>query len=174
MHVQDLMSHPALTCHVNDDLTVPAKLMWDHDCGAIPVVRDDGKIAGIITDRDVCMAAYTQGRPLHEILVNAVMAKDVITARPDQHLAVVEQLMSENRVRRIPVVSEDSKPIGMVSLNDLAIEGVQPDTRMKNALAKVAYTLAAVCRPRSAKRKATTTHFGETRRSPPEPASRAG
>lgn len=148
MRVQDLMSHPAITCDVNDDLNVPAKLMWDHDCGVILVVRGDGKLEGVITDRDICMAAYTQGRSLDQILVNSVMAKHVVSAHPDQKLGEVERMMAEHQVRRIPVVDEDNRPVGVLSLNDLALESVEPDTRMKDGVSKVAHTLAAVCRPR--------------------------
>lgn len=148
MRVQDLMSHPAITCHVNDDLNVPAKLMWDHDCGVILVVRDDGKLAGLVTDRDICMAAYTQGRSLDQILVNSVMARHVFSAHPDQKLGEVERMMVEHQVRRIPVVDEDNLPVGVLSLNDLALESVEPDTRMKDGVSKVAHTLAAVCKPR--------------------------
>lgn len=154
MRVQDLMSHPAITCHVNDDLNVPAMLMWDHDCGAILVVRDDGKLAGVITDRDICMAAYTQGRSLDQILVNSVMAKHVVSAHPDVKLGEAERLMDEHQVRRIPVVDDDGRPVGVLSLNDLARESVEPDTRMKDGASRVAHTLAAVCRPRGAKRVA--------------------
>jgi len=154
MKVQDLMSHPAFTCNVNDDLNVPAQLMWDHDCGVIAVIREDGKLVGVITDRDICMAAYTQGRPLAQILVNAVMAKQVVTAYSDRGLAEVERMMCANQVRRIPVVDGDGRPIGVLSLNDLAIESVEPDTRMKDGVSRVARTLAAVCRPRTAERAA--------------------
>ncbi|HEY0993951.1 MAG TPA: CBS domain-containing protein [Kofleriaceae bacterium] len=148
MRVQDLMSHPAITCDVNDDLNVPAKLMWEHDCGVILVVREDGKLAGVITDRDICMAAYTQGRSLDQILVNAVMAKHVVYARPDDKLGDAAHVMTENQIRRLPIVDAAGKPVGVLSLNDLAIEGVQPDTRMKNAFSNIAHTLAAVCEPR--------------------------
>lgn len=154
MRVQDLMSHPAITCHVNDDLNTPAKLMWDHDCGVIAVVRDDGKLAGMVTDRDICMAAYTQGRSLGQILVNSVMAKHVISARPDQELGEVERLMEEHQVHRIPVVDEGSRPVGVLSLTDLALESMEPDTRMKDGPSKVARTLAAVSRRRVAKQVA--------------------
>src|SRR5678815_17892 len=118
MRVQDLMNRPAITCDVNDDLNVPAKLMWEHD-------------GGVITDRDICMAAYTQGRSLDQILVNAVMAKHVVSVRPDDKLGDAAHVMTENQIRRLPVVDAAGKPVGVLSLNDLAIEGVQPDTRMK-------------------------------------------
>jgi CBS domain-containing protein len=148
MQAQDLMSHPAVTCHVSDPLTVPAHLMWEHDCGAIPVVREDGKLAGMITDRDICMAAFTQSRRLDEIVVGAVMSKDVISVQPYQRLDEIEQRMTEHQVRRIPVVDSEHRPIGVVSVNDLAIESAQPDTRMTNGPAKVVRALAAICQPR--------------------------
>lgn len=145
MRVQDLMSHPAVTCHVNDPASIAAHLMWDHDCGIIPVVRDDGKLAGVITDRDICMAALTQARSLDEILVNSAMATHVISAAPDLRLADAERLMAKHRVRRLPVVDADGKPIGMISMNDLTIESVQPDTEMKHGPTHIAHTLAAIC-----------------------------
>lgn len=154
MRVQDLMSHPVITCNVNDDLTIPAKLMWDHDCGVILAVREDGKLAGVVTDRDICMGAYTQGRSLDQILVNSVMATHVISAHPDQKLGEVARLMTEHQVRRIPVVDENNHPVGVLSLSDLALESVELDTQMKDGMSKVAHTLAAVCRPRVVKRVA--------------------
>ena len=153
MRAQDLMSHPAVTCHVNDPLSIAAHLMWEHDCGAIPVVRDDGQLAGIVTDRDLCMAALTQGRRLDEILVNAVMATHVVTALPDQTVDEVVRLMAEHQVRRLPVIDAEHKPVGVVSINDLAIESAQPDTRMVDGPAKIARTLAAVCQRRVPKRR---------------------
>ena len=83
MHAENLMSHPIVSCHVNDSLNVAAQLMWDHDCGAVAIVNDDGKLVGMVTDRDVCMAAYTQGRSLDAILVNSAMSKRVVFARPE-------------------------------------------------------------------------------------------
>ena|ERR1041385_3351171 len=145
MLVQDLMSHPAVTCHVNDTAGTAAHLMWEHDCGMIAVVRDDGQLAGVVTDRDLCMAAFTQGRPLDEILVNTAMAQHVVTATPDLKIVEAEQRMAERRIRRLPVIDADGKPIGVIAINDLAIESVQPDTRMINGPSQIGHTLAAIC-----------------------------
>jgi len=153
MRAQDLMTSPAVTCHVNDPLYVAAQKMWDHDCGALVVVNDEGRVTGMITDRDICMAAYTQARRLDELLVNGAMAKHVITVGPNRPVSEVEQLMATHRIRRIPVVDDNETLQGLISLNDLAIEAAQPDTRMKHAAAKIAHTLAAVCRPRIPRRK---------------------
>lgn len=154
MRVQDLMTQPAVTCHVNDTLQTAAMRMWNHDCGALPVVNDEGTVTGMITDRDICLAAYTQVRALDEMLVNTAMSHHAITARPEQKLDEVEHLMAEHQIRRLPVVDDSGAPLGMLSLNDLAIESVAPDTRMKNGPTKIAYTLAAIGRPRRSTRTA--------------------
>jgi CBS domain-containing protein len=150
MRVQDLMAHPAITCHVNDSLNAAAQKMWNHDCGVLPVVNDEGTVTSMVTDRDICMAALTQGRPLHELLVNLAMAKHVIVVGPEQTLGDAEQLMSRHQIRRLPVVDAAGRPLGVISLNDLALEATQPDTRSKNGDSKVARTLAAVCQPHAA------------------------
>ncbi len=144
MRAQDLMTTPAITCHVNDPLSRVAQELWSGDIGALPVVNDEGKLTGMITDRDVCMAAYTQGRPLNEMLVNSAMATHVVSAPADAFVSEIETLMANHQIRRVPIVDAEGRPIGVVTLNDLAIESVQPDTRMKNGPAKVAHTLAAI------------------------------
>lgn len=149
MQVADLMTHPAVTCHVNDTLHIAAKLMWDHGCGAIAVVRDEGQLAGMLTDRDVCMAAYTQGREPEAILVNGVITTHAISVRPDQDLAEAEALMAKHAVRRLPVVDDDGKPVGVISIDDLAVESVRPDTPMADGPARLARTLAAIVDPRA-------------------------
>jgi CBS domain-containing protein len=154
MLVQDLMAHPAITCHVNDGLDSAAQKMWDHDCGALPIVNDDGTVTGMITDRDVCMAALTQGRPIHELLVNVAMSKHVVTVGPAQTVGDAEQLMSRHQLRRLPVIDAAGRPIGVISLNGIAIEAVRPDSRMKHGVSKIAHTLAAVCQPHATTQKA--------------------
>ncbi|HEY5923301.1 MAG TPA: CBS domain-containing protein [Kofleriaceae bacterium] len=154
MRAQDLMTSPAISCHVNDPLKVAAARMWDADIGVVAVVNDDGKLTGMITDRDICMAAYTQGQALDAMLVNSAMAKHVVSARPDTNLSEIEQLMAKHQVRRIPIVDDAGEPIGIVSMNDLAIESVQPDTAMKHAPSKLAHTLAAICQPHAQSHKA--------------------
>ena len=154
MRAQDLMTSPVLVCHVNDPLSVAAARMWEADIGVLPVVNDDGKVTGMITDRDICMASYTQGRALHDMLVNSAMAKHVVSARPETSLGEVEQLMAKHQVRRVPIVDEAGKPVGIVSMNDIAIESVQPDTAMKHGPSKLAHTLAAICQHRASAQKA--------------------
>ena len=145
MKVEDLMTKPVATCHVNDTLNLAAMRMWDHDCGALPVVNDDGRVTGMITDRDICMAAYTQGRALDELLVNSAMASHVIAAHPDQTIGKAEQMMAHFQLRRLPVIDADGRPIGIISINDLAIASVKPEIEALYGTQKIAHTLAAIC-----------------------------
>jgi CBS domain-containing protein len=150
MLARDLMTSPAITCHVNDALSAAAARMWDEDLGVLAVVNDEGKVTGMITDRDICMAAYTQGRALDELLVNSAMAKHVVSAAPDATVGEIEQLMATHQVRRIPIVDAAGMPLGIVSMNDLALESVSPQAEQQVGPSKLAQTLAAICRPRPA------------------------
>jgi CBS domain-containing protein len=100
-----------------------------------------------VTDRDICMAAYTQGRPLGSILVANAMAREVLSCHADDSLGVAERLMSEAQIRRVPVVNGDNRAVGLVSLNDIARHA--SSSQKKNGLDReVTRTLAAICQPR--------------------------
>jgi CBS domain-containing protein len=148
MRVEQIMSQPAVTCGQDDALDTAARLMWDNDCGVVPVVGDDGAVVGILTDRDICMAAYTQGMPLRAIPVSRAMAKQVFWCHPEESLEAAEALMTERRVRRLPVVGRAGLPIGVISLNDIAREAAQSPNG-NGAQREVANTLAAICQPRA-------------------------
>jgi CBS domain-containing protein len=149
MRVAQLMSQPVITCSANDSLNEAARLMWEHDCGSIPVVDGDGKVVGIVTDRDVCMAAYTQGERLCCIPVATAMAKQVFSCHPDDNLEKVEAVMGEQQIRRLPVVDDDNHPLGLLSLNDLAQEAVLPRSLGNGIQRGFLAMVGAVCRPRS-------------------------
>lgn len=147
MDIAQLMSVPALTCHPHESLNDAAQLMWEHDCGALPVVDHDGSLVGMITDRDVCMAAYTQGLRLDDIPVSSAMANQVFSCTADQSLTDAEHLMSEKQVRRVPIIDGHNRPVGLLSLNDVARYAAS--ARKRNGLDReVTQTLAAVGAPR--------------------------
>jgi CBS domain-containing protein len=119
MRIHDIMSTPVVVCDLNDSLNGAARLMWEHDCGVVPVVKEDGRIAGILTDRDVSMAAYTQGKPLFDIAVGQAMAKRVFSCREDDSLESAARIMTDNHVRRLPVLDGHDRPVGLVSFSDI-------------------------------------------------------
>lgn len=97
-----------------------SRLLWERDCGALPVVTDDRPI-GMIMDRDIAVATATQGRPAHEIAVQEAMSSEVFACRPEDDLEDALSIMSETRVRRLPVVDNAGKLAGILSLNDVIL-----------------------------------------------------
>lgn len=147
MKVEKLMIQKVLTCRPEDELRVAARAMWDGDCGCVPVVDSWSRVIGMITDRDLCMAAYTQGRKLNEIRVQDVMTRKVAVCKPGDELRAALDIMSKRQVRRLPVVDSDGHLVGMLSLNDLARAAKNLRSR-ELALEDVALVLAEVGEPR--------------------------
>jgi CBS domain-containing protein len=125
--------------------------MWERDIGCLAVIGEDGKVTGMITDRDACMAAYTQGRALHEIPVSVAMSKEVYSCAPDDGIIEAEETMRSRKVRRLPVLDSSTKLVGIVSLNDLALESARETGRKGREVSgqEVSATLAAICEPRT-------------------------
>jgi CBS domain-containing protein len=123
--------------------------MWDHDCGCVPVVNDDGHLVGMITDRDVCMAAFLGGTSLASVEVSSAMSKVVHSCRPEDSLASAESVMRASQIRRLPVVDAEEHVVGILSLNDIAREFSRERRIGRGAVAaeEIAETLAAVCQP---------------------------
>ncbi len=106
MNVADLMTTPVMSCSYDDDAQRAAQIMWDNDCGALPVLDEQGHLAGMITDRDICMAAYTRGQALWQIPVSAVMTAHVHRVHESDTLEAAERVMKDARVRRVPVLGD--------------------------------------------------------------------
>jgi CBS-domain-containing membrane protein len=119
MKVREIMTKDVRTCFATDSINRAAQVMWEADCGCVPVIDDQGNVVGIVTDRDICMAAYTQGRPLTEIAVGTIASKNVTTVNENDSLHQAEKLMHDVQVHRLPVVDGDRRLVGILSLNDL-------------------------------------------------------
>ena len=151
MRIEELMSREVQYCRPDETLDRAASLMWDRDCGCVPVCSGDGapRVVGMITDRDICMAALFQGRPLSELKVSEAMSADVRTCRPADRPAAVESVMRDQQIRRVPVVDERGSLIGIVSLADLAREAEKQNASASQDITEteIGDTLAAICEP---------------------------
>lgn len=149
MKIKDVMTRDVSTCRADDSTSQAARLMWENDCGVVPVVDEQQRPIGMITDRDICMAGYTTGRSLADIRVSEVMSRDVQTCYPEDAIGAAELAMQQRHVRRLPVVDSKRKLIGILSLNDLARGAAKHDGKPDGDLAldTVAETLASVCTP---------------------------
>jgi CBS domain-containing protein len=146
MKTQEAMSHPLITAPASSTVDVVARLMWEFDCGIVPIVGDDGRLVGVITDRDICMAAYTQGKPLSEIAVSSAMATEIVACHSADAIESAERLMRESRIRRIPVLDQEDRPVGLISMNDIA--RLAAHAKKSGFNRELVETLAAVCQPR--------------------------
>jgi CBS domain-containing protein len=117
--VRSIMSRNVASCSSGDTLHRAAQLMWERDCGAVPVVDGEGRLSGIVTDRDLCMAAYTQSRPLTAVGVASVLSGRVHTCSPADSIDHAVAVMRGQRIRRLVVV-EGQKVVGMLALADVA------------------------------------------------------
>jgi CBS domain-containing protein len=151
MRVQDLMTQPVQFCASDDSLRRAAQLMWEHDCGCLPVcvTAIDGvtHAIGVITDRDICMCALFQDKPLSALRVGDAMSKHVLACQPNDTLERAEEVMRGGRVRRLPVLSEQGVLMGIISLADLAREAARESHREKAKITEsdIGDTLAAIC-----------------------------
>jgi CBS domain-containing protein len=151
MLVKQLMTRQVTSCKPDDALDHAAQLMWDHDCGCLPVCVADGAnhVAGVITDRDICMSALFQGRPLREMRVAEAMSAQVRSCRPTDSLDDVERSMREAKVRRLPVVDGQGSLVGMIALADLARAAEREEASGSAGISgrEVGVTLASICQP---------------------------
>jgi CBS domain-containing protein len=118
--VRSVMTADVVTCTAGDTLHRAAQIMWERDCGAVPVVDTAGRLAGIITDRDLAMGAFTQGLPLVAIPVGRVASGHVHTVPVSASIDDVLAVMGEQRVRRVVVVDDAQKTVGIVAVADVA------------------------------------------------------
>jgi len=149
MQVEHLMTKQVKSCSPEDTLDRAAHLMWEGDCGCLPVCTGNGinRVVGVITDRDICMSALFQGKPLRDLHVSDAMAKKLLACGPRDALSAVESTMRRARVRRLPVIDDRGALIGIIALADLAREAVREHgaTNKSVSEAHVGDTLAAIC-----------------------------
>src|SRR5436190_22380879 len=118
MNVEHCMTREPLCCRAGDSLERAAQIMWEGDCGCVPVVDGGSKVIGMITDRDICMAAYTRGAPLWALSVESAMARGVVGCRVNDTLEAALGLLRANQLRRLPVVDAQGGLVGVVTILD--------------------------------------------------------
>jgi len=148
MRVDELMTPKPATCSRDSSCAEAANIMWDCDCGSVPVVDEAGRAVGIVTDRDICMAALFQGAPLSQISVAGVMSGNLYSCQADHDVREAELLMQQRQVRRLPVINEAGTLVGILSLSDVA-QGVGRDGKAgRPEGVELLTTIAAISEPR--------------------------
>jgi CBS-domain-containing membrane protein len=118
-YIKEVMTPNPVTLSSSSSIAEAAKCMLDEDIGAV-VVEDDGKLCGIVTDRDIAIRAVAMGRDPKRTTLGDICSKSVRTLSPEDEVDSAVALMRENALRRVPVVDRQQKLLGIVSLGDLA------------------------------------------------------
>jgi CBS domain-containing protein len=122
MKLTEIMTKNPVTCERRTPLSEVAKMMCENDCGEIPVVSDRRSLkpVGVVTDRDIACRAVAQGRNPLEMTAGDCMSEPCVTVRQDAALEECAKTLRENRIRRVPVVDESGRCVGIVAQADLS------------------------------------------------------
>jgi CBS domain-containing protein len=167
--VSTVMTASPRCCAPADSLNRAAQIFWEADCGFMPVVGTDGKVIGVITDRDVCMAEYLKGGSLLGSNVGSAMSKRVYSCAPEHPIEHALSLMAAHRIRRLMVLHDDGTVVGVVALADIAryVHTLHGDAL--SAHAALGVTLAHISEPRKSEAGGS-----EPRASEPRVSERGG
>lgn len=119
MNVEQLMMREVVSCKSETDLSAVAMMMWENDCGSVPITDEEGHPVGMITDRDIAIAAATRNRALSEIRAASVKDGEIVSIHPEQDINEALGLMSSAQVRRLPVVDNEDRLVGILSMSDI-------------------------------------------------------
>lgn len=119
MQVRQLMNTNVISLLPEDTVSHAARLIQRHDIGSLPVCAADGKLRGIVTDRDIVLRCVASETPPEETRVREIMTRGVISVTPDDDIREATHIMANEQIRRLPVV-ENNRVIGMISLADMA------------------------------------------------------
>mgnify|MGYP000851923208 CR=1 FL=1 len=119
MKVENAMTQPVHSVLPGTNLGEVIRVMWEKDCGIVPVVDEADQLIDVITDRDICIALGTHSCRPHQLVVGEMIRGNCYVAHPWEDLEVALHLMGERQVRRLPVVDKLGKLIGMLTLSDI-------------------------------------------------------
>jgi CBS domain-containing protein len=119
MLVKDLMTRDVSSCGPENNLAQLAEVMWNQRCGALPILDDSGRVIGMITDRDVCIALGTRNMRASEVLARDVSPPSCFTCGPNNDVRDALRTMANQEVGRLPVIDETGQLVGIVSMDDI-------------------------------------------------------
>ena len=149
MRVRDLMTSEVASVRRTDHLDRAVRHMERRNCGTVPVVDDDERVVGMVTDRDVCLTALRTDRPLSALAVEEAMSRELFACGPDDTIDEVERVMGLHQIRRMPVVGDGGKLVGILSLDDIAREAYREEDLFAPPVSEqaVGRTLGQISRP---------------------------
>lgn len=130
MKVFEIMTIEVAACGLDDDLSRAASLMWENDCGVVPIVDSERRVVGVVTDRDIAIATASQNRRPSEIQARDMLFQPVESCDMEDAIETVLERMSRLRIRRLPVVGERCELLGIISIADILKKGKKRDAKL--------------------------------------------
>ncbi|MDK1386243.1 Hypoxic response protein 1 [Ensifer psoraleae] len=119
MRISEAMHSGVRWISPDTDLRTAARIMKDDDIGALPVGEND-RLVGMVTDRDMALRAFANGHDVSSLTVRDVMTNEIVFCRTSESIEDAIHLMEEKKIRRLPVINEDKRMVGMLSLGDIS------------------------------------------------------
>ena len=141
MKLHEIMSGPVVRIHPEETVSVAARMLEHNNIGVLPVCGNDGRLCGILTDRDIVTRCLAAGKQPQTTSVREVMTSKIYVGRPDMEVSLAAGLMGKEQIRRLPVMDK-GKLCGMVSLGDLARKE-ESSIDAGDALAEISSQLSA-------------------------------
>ena len=137
-NIREVMTDDVITLKPEHTILEAAKLMLDLNVGVIPVCVQNNHLQGMITDRDIVVRAVSKGMNVHTTKIADIMSPKVIAIWERNTVNEAIELMAQHQIRRLPVINDDNRMIGIVSLGDLAVKGPIED-EAAHALNEISY-----------------------------------
>ena len=145
MKVKEIMTPDAKAIWLTESLADAAQLMWENDCGVLPIIKDGRKVIGMITDRDICMAAAMRDTNPSSVSVEEVMTGLVYSVNAEDDVGQALEAMREHKIRRLPVVNAEGELEGVLSLNDVVRNAKTSNGATNIGYRDVVKTYQAIC-----------------------------
>jgi CBS domain-containing protein len=121
MKVQDVMMGTPATCSLGTNLGTAIEILWNRNCGILPVLNAENQVVGVVTDRDLCIALGTRNRLPGEITVAEVVSGRLFACKPDDEIQTALATMAQEQVRRLPVINAQGGLEGILSMDDVTL-----------------------------------------------------
>jgi CBS domain-containing protein len=145
MKIREIMTPNPKAIWITESLTDAARVMWENDCGVLPIIKDGRKVIGVVTDRDICMAIAMRDTKPSGVSVEEVMTGLVYCVKPEDSVDHALQLMCQHKIRRVPVVNNEGELEGMLSMNDIVLNAQGSDDEDSIKYEDVVNTYQAIC-----------------------------
>ena len=135
MRVRDVMVGTPASCRWDANAAAAVEILWNRNCGILPVVNSGEKVIGVVTDRDLCIAMGTRNQLPGEIMVGEIASDKVFSCQPDDDIHMALATMAKEKVRRLPVINAAGELQGILSMDDVVYHAEASSSRQQTGLA---------------------------------------